>query len=386
MGVPGLDLVALNVEILGMVLFGLVFLFLWRHSGIVYFGYWSLAWGLQALALVCVRLYLSTGLVFWLGPYAFFEFAFALALMSAARAGPAKAAGTWRSALRVMLGFPLFLAIVYLLGMQSSFEGFQAMHGLVLGAIYLYSFLVIRGTLGLGGQLFRFSLLCLAVAFLHNAVVFFYLHQRGGHPHWPRYLQYNSLYDFALLTLLAFSAMAMWIENQRDRIHALTSQLDVVRRDSLKNLDLDGLTGLLNQTALEKRLAGAEGFVGVVAVCDMDNFKSINDQYGHLVGDEILRNIGHLLRSSIRQEDEAFRWGGDEFVILFGNQNPSVVRSRMLEIRTRLNEFQVRGYGALPISFSWGTAEASGAPLRQTLDAADHEMYSYKRARPAREV
>ena len=100
----------------------------------------------------------------------------------------------------------------------------------------------------------------------------------------------------------------------------------------------------------------------------MDNFKSINDQYGHLVGDEILRNIGHLLRSSIRQEDEAFRWGGDEFVILFGNQNLPVVKARMLEIRRRLSDFRVRGYGALPISFSWGVSEAASGQLRQVLD------------------
>jgi len=160
--------------------------------------------------------------------------------------------------------------------------------------------------------------------------------------------------------------------------------LDVVRRDSLKNQHLDRLTGLLNQSALERRMESAEPFTGAVAVCDMDNFKSINDQYGHLVGDEILRNIGHLLRSSIRQEDEAFRWGGDEFVILFKNQNLSVVQKRMLDIRQRLKDFRVRGYGgALPISFSWGHAEATG-PLRAIVDAADHEMYAYKRSRSAR--
>ena len=226
----------------------------------------------------------------------------------------------------MLLGFPLFLAVVYLLGLQSSFEGFQAVHGLVLGSIYLYSFFVIRSGGGVGGRLFRFSLLCYAIAFLLNAVVFFYLFNRGVHPQWPRYLQYNSFYDFALLTLLAFAAMAMWIENQRDRIDALSSEMDAVRRDSLKSLDLDRLTGLLNQAALERRMEGTDPFSGVVAVCDMDNFKNINDQYGHLVGDEILRNIGHLMRSSIRQEDEAYRWGGDEFVILFRNQNLQVVQ------------------------------------------------------------
>jgi diguanylate cyclase (GGDEF)-like protein len=118
----------------------------------------------------------------------------------------------------------------------------------------------------------------------------------------------------------------------------------------------------------------------------MDNFKRINDQYGHLVGDEILRNIGHLLRSSIRREDEAFRWGGDEFVILFRNQNLPVVKDRMTEISCRLSDFRVRGYGALPISFSWGTAGATGGPLRLVLDAGDHDMYWFKRSRSAPEA
>jgi len=378
---PALDVVALNVQMLGTLLFCLVFLFLWRQSGIVYFAYWSLAWALQVIALICLRLLLLTGVVFWLGPYALFEFAFALALLVAARTGTSPGADTWKSIVRMLLGFPLFLAVVYLLGLQSSFEGFQAMHGLVLGSIYLYSFFVIRSGSGVGGRLFRFSLLCYAIAFLLNAVVFFYLFNRGGHPQWPRYLQYNSFYDFALLTLLAFAAMAMWIENQRDRIEALSNEMDAVRRDSLKSLDLDRLTGLLNQAALERRMESTDPFSGVVAVCDMDNFKNINDQYGHLVGDEILRNIGHLMRSSIRQEDEAYRWGGDEFVILFRNQNLPVVKSRMIEVRRRLNDFRVRGYGPLPISFSWGASEASGGPLREALDTADRDMYSYKKRR-----
>src|SRR5438045_2940719 len=113
----------------------------------------------------------------------------------------------------------------------------------------------------------------------------------------------------------------------------------------------------------------------------MDNFKDINDRYGHLVGDEILRNIGNLLQASIRHADEAFRWGGDEFVILFQNQHADVARKRMGEIEARLREFQVRGFGVLPITFSWGTAEIAGRALRDALDEADRNMYSLKRQR-----
>jgi diguanylate cyclase (GGDEF)-like protein len=114
----------------------------------------------------------------------------------------------------------------------------------------------------------------------------------------------------------------------------------------------------------------------------MDGFKEINDRYGHLAGDEILRHIGHLLRASIRQEDEAFRWGGDEFVILFHDQQAEVASKRMADIENRLHDFRLRGHGTLPISFSWGIAEAAGTALREALDEADQRMYVLKRARP----
>jgi diguanylate cyclase (GGDEF)-like protein len=123
------------------------------------------------------------------------------------------------------------------------------------------------------------------------------------------------------------------------------------------------------------------GFEGAVVVCDMDNFKDINDRYGHLVGDEILRNIGNLLQSSIRHEDEAFRWGGDEFVILFRNQRTDVAMRRMTDIESRLKAFRVRGLGILPITFSWGTADTEGRALRDALDEADRNMYALKRSR-----
>jgi diguanylate cyclase (GGDEF)-like protein len=181
--------------------------------------------------------------------------------------------------------------------------------------------------------------------------------------------------------VLAFAAMAMWSESQMSRIRDLRTELDHLRRESEQGADLDRLTGLLNQAALARRIEYPDDFDGVVAVCDMDNFKDVNDRYGHLAGDEILRNIGNLLRSSIRHSDEAFRWGGDEFVILFHNQRTEVARTRMSGIEARLREFRVRGYGALPISFSWGTADARGRALRETLDEADRNMYALKRTR-----
>jgi len=163
----------------------------------------------------------------------------------------------------------------------------------------------------------------------------------------------------------------------------LRAELDHLRRESQQRLDLDYLTGLLNQAALASRLETGRPFDGVVVVCDLDNFKEINDRYGHLVGDEILQSIGKLLTSSIRAEDEAYRWGGDEFVILFHNQQAELALRRIAEIAARLSDFRVRGYGLLPVSFSWGVADARARTLREALDEADRAMYALKRTRAA---
>jgi diguanylate cyclase (GGDEF)-like protein len=285
--------------------------------------------------------------------------------------------------LRLIAILPIFVALVYALGWYSRLEAYHASHALVLCFVYFYNFLTLRKNAGVGARVFRFSLVVLAAAFLEHAVILLYLYNSGSAPAWAQYLHHETYYDFALHCVLAFAAMAMWSESQIDRIGDLTREVDHLRREVNHSLDLDRLTGLFNQSALAARVEGHTGFDGVVAVCDMDNFKEINDRYGHLVGDEILRNVGHLLRASIRLEDEAFRWGGDEFVVLFRNQQTSIAARRMAEIDARLHEFRVRGFGVLPISFSWGTADAQGRPLREALDEADHAMYTLKRSRAA---
>jgi diguanylate cyclase (GGDEF)-like protein len=88
---------------------------------------------------------------------------------------------------------------------------------------------------------------------------------------------------------------------------------------------VDTLTGLGNRRAFDERLAAEvarahrRGLPLSLLVCDIDNFKQINDQRGHLAGDECLRQVAHAIRSELRTEDSYFRWGGDEFVILLGD-------------------------------------------------------------------
>jgi diguanylate cyclase (GGDEF)-like protein len=378
---PSPDFAAFYIQELGALLFGLVFLFLYRQSRVVYFGLWSIAWLLRFLAVLFGYELLRTASLAWMAPYAVFEFGFAIVLIAAARAGFASGIKDFRTVLRLISILPIFVALVYAFGWYSRLEGFRASDALVLCGVYAYNVVALRRNAGLGARVFRLSLALLAAAFLVDGIFFFSLYRTGSTPVWAPYLRYEAYYDFTLHCVLAFAAMAMWNESQIDRIRDLAGEVDHLRRETTQRRDLDHLTGLLNQAALARRVEPAGAFEGVVAVCDMDHFKDVNDRYGHLVGDEILRNIGNLLQSSIRHEDEAFRWGGDEFVILFHNQLPEVARKRMEEISARLREFRVRGYGVLPISFSWGTAEGGGRALREALDEADQRMYVLKRAK-----
>jgi len=378
---PVADLAAFYMQAIGAILFGLIFWFLWRQSRVVYFGLWAAAWGLRSLAAALGFLLLRTGTTYWLAPYATFEFAFAIVLISAARAGFASGARDWRTVLRLIAILPIFVALVYAVGGYSRIEAYHTSSALVVALVYFYNYLLLRRPQAVGFRIFRFSLVMLSIAFLANALVFLYLFNSGAVSQWSAYLRQESYYDFGVHCVLAFSAMAMWSETQIDRIRGLTSELDGLRRAREQVSDLDHLTGLLNQAALARRVENRGAYDGTVTVCDMDNFKDINDRYGHLVGDEILRNIGHLLKNSIRYEDEAYRWGGDEFVILFRAQRPEMARKRMAELEARLRDFRVRGFGVLPISFSWGVTDAHGRELRDALDEADRGMYESKRTR-----
>ncbi len=373
--------VALYIHLLGTSLFCLVFLYLRRESGIVYFGYWGLAWGLEAAAIVCALEYFGTQATGWLYPWALFEFSFALALAAAAQAEAHPESLTLRTRLRALLGYPLFLAAAYALGAHSNFSGYHALHSLVLSAFYLYTYFAAPVMDGMGRRVFRIMLLLLALASLHHAVVYFIIHISTRIPSWASYLRYHDLFDFGLQTVLAFAAMTTWIGHLNNRVRSLQDQLALTQRETARSIEIDPLTGLLNRAALSHRMETTQGIVGTVAVCDLDNFKDVNDRYGHLVGDELLRNIGNLIRSSIREADEAFRWGGDEFVIIFYDENLGVIQSRMHQVEDRLRNFRVRGYGSMPISMSWGVAEAAGRSLREVLEVADREMYVNKRAR-----
>jgi len=145
----------------------------------------------------------------------------------------------------------------------------------------------------------------------------------------------------------------------------------------------DGLTGLLNRRALDERLEDLLDGEGEfeIALLDLDDFKSTNDELGHQAGDAVLREFARVVQRSLRADEEAYRFGGDEFALLIeGGDTASQVIERLLDAVHRH-----RRPRPLP-TFSAGIAAApvDGRSKAELLGVADDACYAAKRAGKAR--
>lgn len=120
------------------------------------------------------------------------------------------------------------------------------------------------------------------------------------------------------------------------------SVIDILQKENTRLEQLashDELTGILNRRATEKIVSETMKKGGAILVCDLDNFKHVNDKYGHLMGDEVLKQASRLLRNTIRQTDLLGRIGGDEFVIFgYGIRNDDEVNILIKKIEKRFYE------------------------------------------------
>jgi diguanylate cyclase (GGDEF)-like protein/PAS domain S-box-containing protein len=155
----------------------------------------------------------------------------------------------------------------------------------------------------------------------------------------------------------------------------------------------DSLTGLANRALFEDRLdlaiAGAKRHAHVlgIAYVDVDEFKHVNDRFGHGIGDRVLVVLGERLASSVRQIDTAARFGGDEFVLIFPQLTSQADLEQIVEkVAARLSEpIAVEGQ-SLRVTSSVGSALFDPAvdDARSLIMRADIAMYEAKRARAAR--
>jgi diguanylate cyclase (GGDEF)-like protein len=179
------------------------------------------------------------------------------------------------------------------------------------------------------------------------------------------------------LVLLAYVAMVIAREQRRARDAAIRLST------------IDPLTGLFNRTfffaAVEREIArsarSGRGFC--LLMMDLDELKQINDRLGHFFGDRVLRGVGEVIRASGRKIDTAARYGGDEFVVLLPETDPTGAYVLAEKIRLGVADLNVEVSGTViqpSVSIGVVSFPEDGATSDELMITADSSMYTSKRA------
>lgn len=200
---------------------------------------------------------------------------------------------------------------------------------------------------------------------------------------WPGLVIFVSLTSVLCIVAAAISHQDL------AQIAAQTRQLSLNEARLREQSVRDVLTGLFNRRYLEetmpRELARAERLHGPLGLLllDIDHFKRVNDTYGHAVGDDVLRQLGNLLKSNVRGSDIACRYGGEEFVLLLPEAAREVTCQRAETLRAGAKSLTVshQGRPIEPITISIGVAAfpADGATPAALLKSADDALYRAKR-------
>lgn len=148
----------------------------------------------------------------------------------------------------------------------------------------------------------------------------------------------------------------------------------------------DSLTGLLNHGAWKDLLhlkfdqCREHGSQAILALIDIDHFKAINDSYGHIVGDTVLRQLSHEVKRLLPESELAGRYGGDEFCAILPNLPLNKVEALMEQLRQALDRYRHPDVPALRVSLSIGLARYQGLypDALDWLDDADKALYTAK--------
>ena len=157
-------------------------------------------------------------------------------------------------------------------------------------------------------------------------------------------------------------------------------------RDLRYRAENDAATGLSNQATTQDLVAAALAKPAVrehsvCVVLDIDDFKAVNDNSGHMEGDALLRKVGSVLRSSFRESDVIGRVGGDEFVLLLKEVDMDVVLRKLNQVRAQISATTVPGLGHAPtLSVGVYATCSDDRTYRDVFTRADEALYQAKRA------
>ena len=166
-----------------------------------------------------------------------------------------------------------------------------------------------------------------------------------------------------------------------DRLEQKIQEVSEIRRESQK----DTLTGLWDRAYTENtvnELLERRAHDGALLYMDIDNFKSVNDNYGHSTGDELLKSLADILRKVSREDDILCRIGGDEFMVYISNTaSKAEIRSRAMSIITEFSKLieDLKFDGNVSLSVGIAQSPDDGTEFAKLYSCADKALYYVKR-------
>jgi diguanylate cyclase (GGDEF)-like protein len=192
----------------------------------------------------------------------------------------------------------------------------------------------------------------------------------------------------AMVVVLVLSVYLVRSESELRKLRVLALQQALTAQSDRSSGMFDSVTNVFTRALLHellhREIARAErnGRPLALIMCDVNNFKQVNDRYGHLMGDEVLAQVASILKECVRGSDHVVRYGGDEFLLILPETNQEGSRVVRERINDRVAEWErSRRVGDVPISVSMGMyLHASGQTAEQDIAEADARMYVEKQA------
>lgn len=145
---------------------------------------------------------------------------------------------------------------------------------------------------------------------------------------------------------------------------------------AMRNYYRDTVTHTYSRAYLDTILPGVDN-ISAVAVIDVDHFKSINDRYGHIIGDRVLKHVAKQIRNCVKKSDTVIRYGGDEFVVAFFDITEKEFWEELAYIKQTVHESVLEELPGFSVGISIGGAYGV-TPISAALEVADKEMYRDK--------